>query len=77
MACDERALFYINRANQLCDNLKAQNITETDLELAMTVRNESSKKYELQIIAIDSIVDDEKLTLVFMKGELYRNNKEL
>lgn len=77
MGPDERIIPYINRAKQLCTDLKAMDAVVTDQELAMTVLCGLPSKYEHLIVAIDAVADDEKLTLEFVKSRLIQEEQRI
>lgn len=77
MTHDKREIPYINRAKQLCSNVRGMDATVSDQELAMTVLCGLPGQHRHLIIAIDAVADDDRPTLEFVRADSYKKSKEL
>jgi len=70
----EGMLGYINRVRNLGENLKAMGSEVTEMEVAMSVLNGVTSKYENLLVALDAKGEDE-LSLDFVKSRLLQEEQ--
>jgi len=74
MTIGERMLGYINRVRNLGENLKATGGEVTEMDLAMSVLNGRTSKYENVLVALDAKGENE-LSLDFVKSRLLQEER--
>jgi len=74
MNVGEGMLGYINRVRNLGENLKAMGGEVTEMDVAMSVRNGLTSKYENLLVALDAKGEDE-LSLEFVKSRLLQEER--
>jgi len=74
MTVGEGMLGYINRVRNLGENLKAMGGEVTEMDVAMSVLNGLTSKYENLLVALDAKGEDE-LSLDFVKSRLLQKER--
>jgi len=74
MTVGEVMLGYINRVRKLGENLKVMGGEVTEMDVAMSVLNGLTSKYENLLVALDAKSEDE-LSLDFVKSRLFQEER--
>jgi len=74
MTVGEGMLGYINRVRNLCENFKAMSGEVTEMDVAMSVLNGLTSKYENLLVALDAKGEDE-LSPDFVKSRLLQEEQ--
>ena len=73
----EKVLTYINRVRQLASDLKSMDVEVEDEDIAMSVLCGLPGKFEHLIVAIDTVADNSKLSLDFVKSRLLQEEQRM
>jgi len=77
MTYKEKAIAFISRVRQPTSDKKAMGEVVSDQEITMAVLCGLPAKYEHRIVVIDTVADDEKLMIEFVKGRLLQEEHRL